>query len=263
MLAQERQQLILDMFKDRKIIKTAEIAEKFNVSNLTARRDFDELSNMNMVTRIYGGAMLVESPAMIHAGVIEDRKGIEQERIAMIHAIGKCAASLIEEGDVIFLGNGNVTLEIAKNLADTPNLTFIVSSIPIANYLLSINKIVYILGGMIDPYEHNTNGHIAMEMMRQFCPNKTFIGCDGMSVKHGVTAYNRLGADLGTVAVESAEKSFLVIDSRKIEKNAMNIVCPLSALTAVITDDHLPKEKRKTLESAGVKLYCAETNHEA
>ena len=111
MLAQERQTIILDMLSRQRIIKTLEIAEAFGVSNLTARRDLDALREQGYVRRVHGGAILI--PDSVINPVSEVIQGKKYAPKKSDEAIGKLAASMVEEGDVVFLGNGVVTFEIA------------------------------------------------------------------------------------------------------------------------------------------------------
>ncbi len=258
MLARERQKQILEMFKDQRIIKTSDIAEKYGISNLTARRDLDVLSEQGLVRRIYGGAFLI--PKTVPDPVIEEetqrKKDIE---IRITEAIGKLAATMVEEGDMVYLGNGLQTLEVAKNLVKIPNLTYITGSMMIANFLMNSNCMTYILGGLIDPYEQNIYTRSAMSMMENFYPDKAFLGCNGITLKHGVTAYNLPGAELGTISVQSSAKTIIVAQSWKFGTDARNKVCNLSDVYAIVTDDNLPPEHRESFGKAGVPIYFAET----
>ena len=123
--------------------------------------------------RIYGGAFLI--PKTVPDPVIEEetqrKKDIE---IRITEAIGKLAATMVEEGDMVYLGNGLQTLEVAKNLVKIPNLTYITGSMMIANFLMNSNCMTYILGGLIDPYEQNIYTRSAMSMMGNFTPTRLF-----------------------------------------------------------------------------------------
>ena len=261
MLAQERQKLILEMFKDQRIIKTADIAEKYGISNLTARRDLDVLGEQGYVRRIYGGAMLV--PNAISNPAPEEKSNRPNTHKRIVEAIGKLAASMVEEGDTIHLGNGKLTLEVAKNLVNIPNLTFITGSMMIANFLMSFNCKIYILGGLIDPYEQNIYSRSAMEMMENFYPSKSFLGCDGITVEHGVTAINLPGAELGAISVKSSAKTIIVAHNWKFGTDALNKVCDLSDTYAIVTDDGLSQEYRDKLKDAGAPMLYAQTDPEA
>lgn len=256
MLAPERQKLIADMLNKNKVIKISEISYRFGVSNLTARRDLDVLAEQGIVRRVYGGAILItrQDP------VPEDPEAVRQEHclVEEREAIGKLAAAQVEEGDSIFFGNGNMVLEVAKNLRQMSNLTIISSSLSVINEFANTNNTIYILGGVLDPYEPKIGGRTAYEMMKNFFVDKTFISCDGFSLKHGVTAYHQPGAEMGTLVVENAEMPILIANSPKFGRNALNRVCALSDLSMIITDSGMSEERRAELDSAGVKTLYAD-----
>lgn len=256
MLAPERQKKILEMLFRQRIIKISDIAEEFGVSNLTARRDLDMLQEQDLVRRVYGGAILTATPETSMAAFASKN---EHSSKTEKEAIGKLAASMIEEGDTIHLGTGTTTLEIAKNIRHMTNLTIIVSSLAIINELANSKNTIYVLGGVLDPYEQKITGHATMEMLEKYCPDKAFFSCDGVSLEHGVTAYHIYGAEIGKIIVKNSARTYLVASSKKFGLTAMNKVCPLSAFQGIITDDLLQPEYRDKLEKAGIPMYYATT----
>lgn len=57
-LAEERQQMILQMLKENKVVKLQEICEKSGCSESSARRDFQLLEEKNLLVRVHGGAKI-------------------------------------------------------------------------------------------------------------------------------------------------------------------------------------------------------------
>ncbi len=257
MLAQERQTIILDMLSKQRIIKTLDIAETFGISNLTARRDLDALREKGYVRRVHGGAILI--PDSIQNPVSEMIPTKKYAPKKSEEAIGKLAASMVEEGDVVYLGNGVVAFEVAKNLVKIPNLTFITGSMSIANFLLSTNSKLFVLGGFVDPSEQNIYSRSAMDQMEKFYPTISFMGCEGVTAEHGITCHYQPGAELGYISVRNSAKSVFVVHSRKFGTDSMNKVCDLSELYAIVTDDGLSPEYREKMEKTGVRMYYAET----
>ena len=258
MLAPERQKKILDLLTQQRIIKTQDIAEHLGISNLTARRDLDVLREQGYVRRVHGGAILIpDSIPNPVSEIIQTKKYAPKESE---EAIGKLAASMVEEGDIVYLGNGVVTLEVAKNLVKIPNLTFITGSMSIANFLLYTNSKLFVLGGFVDPYEQNIYSRTAMDQMEKFYPTISFMGCEGVTAAHGITCHYQPGAELGYIAVRNSARSVFVVHSRKFGTDAMNKVCDLSELYAIVTDDGLDPEYREKMEQTGVKMLYAETD---
>ena len=257
MLAPERQKTILDMLTRQRIIKTQDIAEKFGISNLTARRDLDVLREQGYVRRVHGGAILIPDPVPNPlSGILPAERSAPKKSE---EAIGKLAASMVEEGDVVFLGNGVVTYEVAKNLLSIPNLTFITGSMSIANLLLSSNSRLFILGGLVDPLEQNIYSRSAMDQMERFFPTISFMGCEGVTAEHGITCYYQPGAELGNIVARNSARTIITVHSRKFGTDSMNKVCGLSELYALVTDDGLSPEYQEKMENTGVKMFYAKS----
>ncbi len=256
MLAQERHKIIMEMLSRERIVKTQDIAEQFGISNLTARRDLDALRELGYVQRVHGRAILI--PDSIPNPVSEINQDKKNAPKRSEQAIGKLAASMVEEGDVVFLGNGGVTLEVTKNLLNIPNLTFITGSMSIANLLLSSNSKLYVLGGLVDPLEQNIYSRSAMDQMERFFPTISFMGCDGVTAEHGITCYYQPGAELGYIVVRNSAKTIFTVHHRKFGTDGMNKVCDLSELYAIVTDAGLDPEYREKMEKTGVRMYYAE-----
>ena len=261
MLAHERQAIILDLLQKNRVIKISDISSRFGVSTLTARRDLDVLQNQNLVRRVYGGAILLSDSSSTPASspaYLPDHRGrnLRTEK----EAIGKLAASMVREGDILFLGSGTTILEVARNIRHMSNLTIISGSLAVINELASTNNSIHILGGLLDSSEHSVTGSLANSMLESFCADKVFISCDGFSLARGVTAYHPPGAEAGQIMMRNSAQSILVCGSHKFGINALSVVCPLSSLDMIITDDGLSIEDRDSIRNLGVDLRLTETH---
>lgn len=253
MLAHERQAHIIDHLREHRVIKITDIVNRFGVSNLTARRDLDVLQEQKIVRRVYGGAILSADPAtlgppdiLLPSGDQEQAKDVEKK------AIGKLAASLVREGDILFLGSGNTVLEVARSLRNLSNLTIITASLSVINELSTTNNTIYVLGGRLDYSEHSVEINDAR--LESFCADKAIISCDGVTLSHGVTASHPPNVRAGQLMVQNAKETILVANSRKFGNNALSITCKLSELSTIVTDEGLSREYREGLAQQGVAL---------
>ena len=106
MLTEERFKLILDILKEKKSITVSELVEELKISESTVRRDLTSLSKMGKLNKVHGGATFLEEDynneeldvKIKHTLNVDEKK-----------RIGKFAASLIEEGDFIYIDAGTST----------------------------------------------------------------------------------------------------------------------------------------------------------
>ena len=109
MLTQERQELILQKLQEEKTIKISEIVEITNSSESTIRRDLTQLEKESKLRRIHGGATLIDSK--IEELSFNEKMIFNKEQKIKI---AKYAASLIKDGDCIYLDAGTTTFEMIQ-----------------------------------------------------------------------------------------------------------------------------------------------------
>ncbi len=256
MLAQERQQIIMDMLAVNRSVKTSEIVERFQISTLTARRDLDVLEKRKLVRRVYGGAVLSagSAAAFCDSAPVLLREA-EKDSENRYRAIARLAASMVEEHDILFLGNGQLVGQIARNLHHFSHLTIITSSLLVVNEMAGTSNNLIVLGGMLGPDEPSIHGDTAVQMLRGYCADKAFISCVGVCADFGVTSDFSPTALIGRVMVEQAAHPMLVCTSSKCGFHTLNVVCPVSRLDAIITDDGIDPVQREALTDAGTTVY--------
>lgn len=257
MLAQERQAIILEILREKGVIKISDIVEHFGVSGLTARRDLDVLMDEGLARRVYGGAVLCREPSMPlqENGAVSEN--IDNVRCSRRSAIVKEAIKLVQEGDRVNLGNGIVVEELARELRRFQRLSIVTGSLSAANQLLGSSHEVFLLGGRLHHDEQNLTGSYAMQMCRDFHVNIAFIPCAGITPEFGVMSDYLPAAELGRVAVENAEKVVLLCRCNSIGRVTFHKVCPVSALDVIITDEGITPEQKASLEKQGVQVIVA------
>ena len=235
MLRKERQKKILELLQKEGSVKITELTEKFDVSVITIRRDFDEMVSAGLIKKVYGGAEPVEKPS-----VGQEIQRFFHTRLALNHKekkmIGIAAAKLISEGETIVLNIGTTALEIAKNLRDFEDLTVLTNSIPILLELANTRLDVYSLGGKLRGNELALHGSLAFNSLDGFCVDKAFIGAGGITLENGITAHTRDSAELHAAIARRSRHTILVTDSSKFGRDASAIISPLALVKTIVTD---------------------------
>ena len=160
MLATERQNKIMQLLRENKIVKIADIVEIFDVSYETVRRDIKNLEKNKMIRRVYGGILANEE---------EEVKSTDEEVISSDmdtyekSLIGEKAASLVEEGDTILIGMGQTLWEVAKQIKNKRNITVLTNSVYVINELIDSSVNLYILGGHINSRARGAFGQVTCQ----------------------------------------------------------------------------------------------------
>jgi DeoR/GlpR family transcriptional regulator of sugar metabolism len=231
-----------------------DLAEHFDVSVATIRRDLTALEEMGKLKRVYGGAVPIEYQPKNYLSFNTRITSCTKEK----DAIAKKAAGIIEPDDTILLGMGTTTLELAKNLKTMQNLTVLSNSLPIINELVDSLVTVFALGGRVRLQEFSIIGNLVMETLKSFHIDKAVLGCGGFSIEAGITEYSYDVAQLNSHFIEHCDKAILVTDSRKFGKNVSVKVENSDRIDTIITDSNISEEWVTRLTDKGFNVIVAQ-----
>lgn len=253
MLNRERQQVILGLLNAKGAVTVGELVERFDVSEMTIRRDLLLLERKRLLRRVRGGAVsdrgrAYEPPYLTRS----DEHREEKERI------GRAAASLVQNGESLTLDVGTTTLEVARALLDKQDLTVITPSFRIASLLSDAPGMRIILtGGILRPGELSLVGHLAERVFADFYVDKLFLGAGGVDFEGGLTEYNLEDALVKQAMLKSAKEVILVADSSKFNRLAFTAIAPLQVVNRLVTDSGLDRESVSRLEEMGIEVILA------
>ncbi|MCD6424315.1 MAG: DeoR/GlpR transcriptional regulator [Anaerolineales bacterium] len=259
MLNETRKNSILEHIAENGTIKIQEICNMFGVSDMTARRDLNDLDRKGLVRRIHGGAVAnlgrsYEPPFQTRSSKNKNRK----------KAIGEKAAELIYDGDSISLDVGTTTLEVARKLADKHNLTVLTNCLQIANLLvgtlnLEVDARLIITGGIVRPRELSMIGNIPEDVYRNYHTDKAFIGIGGISLENGLTEYNIEDSQIKKVLFQNSLEKIVVADSSKFGVTTFNNVAPLESVDTIVTDSDAPPYLVEAIKNLGINVILADS----
>jgi DeoR/GlpR family transcriptional regulator of sugar metabolism len=253
MLREERLQRILEVIVKAGHAKAGDLAGRFGVSEITIRRDLDVLAERGSIRRTHGGAM-VSNAARVDPPILH-RMNEEKE---CKEAIDRTAASMVKNGESIFIGSGSTAAHVAPYLTNHKNLTVITNALNIGIDLASAAAItVVILGGMMHRKELSLIGHITEQSMREVTFDKVIIGIPAIDLKAGLT--NEFLPEVMTdrTIINRAREVILVADHTKCGKVASAVVAPLNKVNYFITDELTSPEFLDGVRAQGVKVIVA------
>ena len=235
-------------------VNISDLSKKMNVSEMTIRRDLDELEKMNLIRRIHGGAVISFGRSYEAPLISRQTQNNEGKR-----KIGKYAAEMICDGDSIALDVGSTTTEVARNIIGRNNLTILTPSLIIAGILVEQNNIrVIVSGGVLRPSELSLVGDLAYYAFKDMNVDKLILGAAGIDSKSGITEFNFEDAQVKKAMIKSAKEIILVIDSTKFEKTVFSFVTELNCIHHMITDQIPPPKLAAQLKDCGVILHVVE-----
>lgn len=253
MYATERQQQILELARRDGRVEVKDLAESFDVTTETVRRDLTVLERRGLVRRTHGGAIPVERLGFEPA--VSDREGRmagQKERIA------KAALDEVPDGGAVLLDAGTTTVRLAELLPTDRELTVVTHALPVATVLATRpNVILHLLGGTVRGRTLAAVGAWTEQALRDIYADVAFVGTNGITVEHGLTTPDLGEAAVKRAIVHAARRVVVLADHTKFGRSDLAHVAPLSAVDTVITDLELDPELADEVEAAGPRVVRA------
>jgi DeoR/GlpR family transcriptional regulator of sugar metabolism len=249
---QERQAQLLALLRREGTVRIATLANVFDVTTETARRDLDELAAAGALKRTYGGGAsrsLIDEPGI---GIRNRARAAERGLIA------SAAARMVESGDALMIDCGSTTSVFANVLAARNlHLTVLTNCLPVA-HALSTNahcRVILCPGDYI-AREVGTFGTDTIEFVAKFKADKAFIGAGGLG-HDGVTDADSMGCSVKRAMMQRADRTILLLDSSKYDRMHFERICELADIDTLVSEAAPPKKLAASLKLAGVQVAVA------
>jgi DeoR family transcriptional regulator of aga operon len=250
----ERHKYILSRVNQDGNVTVQELSEKFQVSEVTIRKDLKYLEEKKMISRKHGSATnLLSIIPDRHIDVKEKLKIEEKIRIA------RAARELLEENDKIIIASGTTTLAFANMIHDIDlPIAVITPSVKVSLILCNNPNIEIVqLGGVIRKNAVSVIGSDADQMLSRVSVNKLFFGIDGLDINYGLTTSAMLETSIHEQMFRSAQKKILLTDSSKFGLRSFSKICDINQIDQIdqiITDREAPREMVDYLVEAGIQV---------
>src|SRR5579859_3757224 len=243
-------------------LQVEDAAKALNVSQATVRRDFDELAEQRMLTRVRGGAIAQGVNYDLPLRYKTERHPSEKQRI------GELAASMVRAGEVVGLNGGTTTTEVARALATRPDLssgapvpaiTVVTNALNIATELAVRQHIkIVTTGGVARPQSYELIGPLATGVLEQVTLDIVFLGVDGIDPVAGATAHHEGEASINRLMTERAGQVVVVADSSKVGRRAFARICAASEVDVLVTDSGIARAAAARFAEAGTRVIAAD-----
>lgn len=239
-----RRQKILDFLQQNPQIRVDELAEKLDVSVVTIRRDLRFLEEENLVKRFYGGAKVKKE--------IPKETDIVSECREMI---ARYAASLVEDGDSIFINTSRNALQLISYV-ESKNVTVITNNGKAINHEEADGISIILTGGELRYPKEAMVGDFAIRNLQNIFAKKAFVGCSGISVKSGMTTEIANEVNVNQLMIEHAtQEVYILADHTKIGHSSSFTSCGISKVKHLITDEFAPEEELEQMRMRGVQVH--------
>ena len=239
MLKKERLVRITQMVNQKGIISINEIMEQLEISDMTARRDLDELAEAGFLTRIHGGAQRLYKDEEPHEKTHIEKKVLQTKEKKLI---AQKANSIIKDGETIFIGPGTTLEHLAVELK-TRNIRVITNSLPVF-LILNKSKTVDLLliGGEYREITGAFVGSMATTNLKALRFSKAFVSANAVS-DNAIATYSDVEGEIQQLALDNAVEKILLVDSTKFNRYDFFNFYTLEQIDTIITDNQISQDQ--------------------
>lgn len=249
----ERQEAIATAVQASGRVRVTELSDRAGVSEMTVRRDLEEMEAQGLLLRVHGGAVSTVSRSFEPGFAVRAQKDVEAKE-----RIGAATADLIRDAETLILDAGTTTLHVARALRPDLHVRVMALSLHIAAILADQPGVTLMIpGAQVRPYEHSFIGGMTTRTFEQLTFDTVVLTSGGVDVEAGVTEYEFDDAETKRAALRSARRTIVVADASKLGAVAFAKLCPIEQVDTVVTDSRASAEQVAALRAAGVAVIVA------
>lgn len=241
MRVEERQRRIIEELQKSPQITVRELSEKLCFSEPTIRRDFTELQKKGIITKLYGGAILNQrsGDSEIPFTLRENEKSQGKARM------GREAAALVKDGDVVMLDGTTSAFHIVPYLADKKDIIVITSGAKTAVALAERDITTFCTGGKMLVHSFSYVGKEAEDFVRRINADVLFFSCRAVSDEGMMSDPAVREVNLRNVMFEQCKRKYLLCDGSKYGKTCFYNMGNVSEVDGIISDVEIPEHIAK------------------
>ncbi|MDQ0197709.1 DeoR/GlpR family DNA-binding transcription regulator [Neobacillus ginsengisoli] len=250
MLTPERHRIILQLLKEKNIVKIQEIVDLTNTSESTIRRDLSQLEEEKFLKRIHGGASRLQGKLQEPSMIEKSSKNLQEKR-----RIAKYAASLVEIGDCIYLDAGSTVIEMIEFLT-VKDIVVVTNGLMHLPPLLNKGIQTFLIGGFAKPNTNATIGRGALAGLELYRFDKCFMGVNGIHPQFGFTTPDQEEAMVKQKAMSLSREVYVLADYTKFSEISFAKIANIQD-AAIITNEIEEDTEKQYVKRTTIKVVTA------
>ena len=248
-----RRQAIMSLIRERGFASVEELAEHFEVTAQTIRRDINDLSGAGLLRRYHGGAGL---PSSVENVAYQTRQVLNFEAKKRI---GAAIAQRIPDEASLYVTLGTTAEAVAAALRHHRGLRVITNNLNVAMLLAdSAENQVIVAGGVVRHRDRGITGEATIDFMSQFKVDYAVMGISGIDADGTLLDFDYREVRVLQSLLGNARSVLLGADQSKFGRRALVRVAHLSQISQVYTDAPPPAHLRQLMAEQGVELVVTE-----
>ncbi len=229
----QRRERIQEYLAIHQIVRTGDLCNLLETSEATVRRDLEWLEQKGVLERTHGGAILSQRVIFEQAYQQRAQHYPEEKK-----RIGELAASLIEEGDIVFINSGTTATQVLQHIRRDSRITVFTNNVNAALEIGDPGFLYYLTGGEFQSRSNSLSGRFALDNLNLVFANKVILGVDGISIKHGCTVPTNAEAEVVRRMIDRTKGQVIIVADHSKWGAVSNFpVANIDEIDKLVTDE--------------------------
>ncbi len=252
----ERQHALLAHIRSHGSGRVESLADQFQVTPQTIRRDLNILCNRKLLQRVHGGAVATSgaTPRERELANLDYATRLLVNPEGKDH-VGRLTAPIIPNDASMFINIGTTTERVAFHLTRHDGLLVITNNINIANTLRRSKAIrVMTAGGLVRHEDGGIVGDATEEFIDRFKVDYAVIGCSALDEDGAILEFDVREVRVAQSIIRNARSVILVADSTKFQRKAPVRLGSLDQVDYFVSDQPPPQSVLEYCLANGVRV---------
>ncbi len=240
---------IMKQLQSFKQVSVKDLSLKFNVSEETIRRDFEQLEREGIIKRAHGGASLskkIDAPYSYRSTVNQPQKQIISQKVL----------DILKNQHSIMADSSSTVLEALRLLSSEDTSYTVITNGIHTLYELSSTQLNFIsTGGELKPDSGTLVGAQSIETINNYYTDVTLLSCSSMT-PNGFSVANKAEGLTKKAMIEHGKTNIMLVDSSKfsIDNDSFFKFADYSNIDYLITEKDIPAYLINILIKYGVEV---------
>lgn len=248
--SEARRELIIEELRRHDEVTVSHLSELLGVSDVTIRKDLQQLEDQGYLTRVRGGAVFSGRGQLELRFAARQQLGLEEKR-----RLAERAAQFVHPGATVFLDGSTTVFQMTRLLRHVQGLTVITNGLYAALELSFAPEITTIVvGGILRKQSSSLVDLLTPELLRRLHVDVAFLSCRGFTVEHGLMESDLREAQLKRAMAQAAQQVVALVDQSKFGNVYIASSILPEEIDTLLVDGGVPEETLQQLTAAGVKV---------
>jgi len=245
---EERREQIIEELRRQDEVTVSGLSERLGVSDVTIRKDLQQLEDQGYLTRVRGGAVFSGRGQLELRFAARQQLCLEEKR-----RLAARAARFVRSGATVFLDGSTTVFQMTRLLRHVQDLTVVTNGLYAALELSFAPEITTIVvGGILRKQSSSLVDLLTPELLRRLHVDVAFLSCRGFTLEHGLMESDLREAQLKRAMAQAAQQVVALVDHSKFGHVYIASSILPDELDTLLVDSGLPPEHRAALEEANL-----------